>query len=164
MIVKSAVLIEIEDKHHAVPLRAILQGIVDQRKKAFRHQQIAPGMVVVRGPHVLGPVGVVGVDEDDIGKLAPTSVSPKLLDGIGDVVISTACEEAGDRRLVVVIARRKAGLAHAVEDRRRNDDWPALLLFIFGEVAPALVELCRTGDLKEAVLPGRTPCSPWPER
>ena len=74
MIVKSAVLVEIEHEHHAVPLRAVLQGIVDLREKALRHQQIAPGMVVVRGPHVLGAVGVVGIDEDDIGELALASV------------------------------------------------------------------------------------------
>ena len=43
---------------------------MDLCEKAFRHQQIAPRMIVVRGPHVLGAVGVVGIDEDDIGELA----------------------------------------------------------------------------------------------
>jgi hypothetical protein len=54
---------------------------------------------------------------------------------------------------VVIVSRSKPSLAHAVEDRGRNDDGPTLTFF--REVAPAFIKLRRPGDLEKAVLPGR---------
>jgi hypothetical protein len=67
-------------------------------------------MVIVRSPHVLGAVGVVGINEDNIGELTLASVSPEFFDRIGDVVISPTREETGDWSFAAVVARGRSAI------------------------------------------------------
>ena len=60
-------------------------------------------MIVVGRTHVFGPIGIVRVNEDYIGKPSLPGVAPELLDRIGNVVVLAAGEQASDRGLVIVV-------------------------------------------------------------
>ena len=80
MVEKAAVLVEVEHKDHAVPLRTVLQRVVDLREETFRHLHIPAMMIVVGRSRILRVVRIIRVHEHHVCEIATARILPKAID------------------------------------------------------------------------------------